>query len=119
VRVPALLRDEGLQLVTLAERYGVPADEGITDEEWLADAGRRGEAVLMKDTRIRYNPAEKAAVAQYRVRCFCLARADLPADEMARRFVVNLGAIVHACGQSGPFVYAVHSNRIERLSLSQ
>ena len=27
IKVPALLRAEGLRLVTLAEHYGVPADE--------------------------------------------------------------------------------------------
>jgi len=55
VKVPTLLRAEGLRLVTLAERYGIPADEHVTDVQWLTDAGRNGEAVLMKDERIRPN----------------------------------------------------------------
>jgi hypothetical protein len=29
IQVPALLREAGLRLVTLAERYGIPEDEGI------------------------------------------------------------------------------------------
>lgn len=37
---------------------------------------------------------------------------------MAARFLDNLGAITTACAETGPFVYAVHSTRIERLSLS-
>ncbi|MDP8954303.1 MAG: hypothetical protein M3N37_05190, partial [Actinomycetota bacterium] len=49
VTVPRLLRDEGLRLVSLAERYGVPQDESISDERWLREAGERSEAVLMKD----------------------------------------------------------------------
>ena len=32
VTVPRLLRDEGLRLVSLAERYGVPQDESVSDE---------------------------------------------------------------------------------------
>ena len=70
--VPLLLRDEGLRLITLAEHYGIPADETIADEEWLELAGAAGWAVLMKDTRIRYNRAEREAAAD-------LPPADLPA----------------------------------------
>ncbi len=38
-QVPALLRDVGLRLQTLAEVYGIPADETVADTEWLARAG--------------------------------------------------------------------------------
>ena len=48
IQVPTLLREAGLRLVTLAERYGVPEDEGIADETWLADAGQRGESSSSK-----------------------------------------------------------------------
>lgn len=60
--VPRLLRDAGLRLTTLAERYGVPQDESISDEAWLEDASRIGEIVFMKDSRVRTNVAEKAAI---------------------------------------------------------
>jgi hypothetical protein len=52
------------------------------------------------------------------VRCFCLASQNLPATEMAGRFLDNLDALTQACAEPGPFVYAVHHNRIERLALS-
>jgi uncharacterized protein (DUF433 family) len=67
LKVPTLLRAAGLRLVTLAERYGIPNDETIDDTVWLADAGRRSEAVFMKDDRIRYNEAEKQAVVDQKV----------------------------------------------------
>jgi hypothetical protein len=117
IQVPGILRDAGLKLVTLAERYGIPADERISDERWLRDAGARREVVLMKDGRVRYNSAEKAAINRHRARCFCLARQDLPAAEMAARFLRNLNGITKACAGPGPFLYAVHLNRIERLEL--
>jgi hypothetical protein len=60
IRVPTLLRAAGLRLVTLAERYGIPNDETVRDIEWLAEAGRRGEAVFMKDDWVRYNGAERS-----------------------------------------------------------
>ena len=62
IKVPQLLRAAGLRLTTLAEHYGVPADEVITDADWLALAGGRDWVVFMKDTRVRYRPAEQAAV---------------------------------------------------------
>ena len=33
VRVPALLRAAELRLVTLSERYGIPADETVPDHQ--------------------------------------------------------------------------------------
>lgn len=117
VKVPRLLREHGLRLVTLAEHYGIPADETIADEEWLELAGQRGWVVFMKDTRVRYNRAEREAVKAHAVRCFCLSSQSLPADEMAARFLDNLDAIESACDEAGPFIYAVHTTRIERLPI--
>lgn len=115
IKVPALLRTAGLRLTTLAEHYGTPADEAVTDEEWLGLAGARGWVVFMKDTRVRYNPAEREAVKASRVRCFCLSNQNLSAADMANRFIDNLDAIAAACAAAGPMIYAVHRNRIERL----
>ena len=115
IKVPQLLRQAGLTIVTLADRYGIPTDETVTDEQWLVDAGGRSEAVLTKDARIRYNRAEKEAIKRFGVRCFCLVRQDLSANNMAGRFIDNLDRIVAACREPGPFLYAVHVRRIERL----
>ena len=117
IKVPELLRAEQLRLVTLAEHYGIPADESVADVDWLKLAGTRNWTVLMKDEAIRRNQLERRAVKAFQVRCFCLTRQDLSAQEMARRFVDNLPAMVRACSQPGPFIYAVHANRIERLPL--
>jgi hypothetical protein len=118
IKVPQLLRDAGLRLVTLAEHYGVPADEKVVDEEWLELAGTSGWVVFMKDTRIRYSPAERRSVLRHSVQCFCLTSQSLSSDEMARRFLDNLDAIAQACADhAGSFIYAVHRNRIERLRL--
>lgn len=114
IKVPQMLRAAGLSLITLAEHYGVPADESVADEVWLQLAGQQGWAVFMKDTRIRYNPAERAAVREHNVRCFCLSSQSLSGERMAARFLDNLGAIVAACANEGPFIYVVHAQRIER-----
>jgi len=38
-QVPAMLREAGLRLHTLAEVYGVPGDEDVVDTAWLQLAG--------------------------------------------------------------------------------
>ena len=115
--MPELLRAAGLRLVTLSERYGIPADETVPDDQWLRDAGERGEVVFMKDARIRYRSAEKAALVTYAVRCFCLTGGNLTGDDMAACFLDNLAAITTACAEPGPFLFAVQRRRIERLAL--
>ncbi len=59
VKVPGLLREAGLEVVTLQERYGARRAQRVPDEEWLRDAGEAGDVVLMRDTRIRRNPLER------------------------------------------------------------
>lgn len=117
IQVPGLLRDAGLRLITLAEHYGIPADEDVIDEEWLELAGRNGWAVFLKDARIRSRTVERETVKQCEVRCFCITRQDLTAAQMADRYIHHLEAITKACADPGPFIYAVHEARIERLSL--
>ncbi len=117
IQVPRLLRAAGLRLVTLAEHYGVPADQDVRDVMWLQLAGERGWAVLMKDGAIRYNVAEREAVKGYAVRCFCIPRQNLTAQAMADRFLHNLSAMEAACAHPGPFVYAVDERRLRLLPL--
>lgn len=117
LKVPDLLRKEGLDLVTLAEVYGVPADEEVLDTDWLERAGTEGWVVFTKDVEIRHNLLERERVFAYGVQMFCLSRQDLAAEEMAARFVRNLGRIERACQGPGPFIYAVHARTIELVPL--
>lgn len=47
IRVPQLLRSAVLRLTTLAEHYGIPADEKVANAEWLALAGERNWIVFV------------------------------------------------------------------------
>jgi hypothetical protein len=115
VAVPALLRAADWNLVTLAEHYGVPEDERVADTEWIRDAATRGWPILMKDKRIRYRRAEIDTVIQYRAQCFVITKGDLPSGEMAGRFLTARKAILDAVAVPGPYIYAVQSDRIDRL----
>jgi len=118
IQVPTLLRAAGLRLVTLAEHYGIPADEKVRDATWIQLVGERGWVALMKDRRVRFNRAEREAVRRHAVRCFCIPRQNLTAQEMANRFLHNLGFMEAACGEPGPFMYAVDERRLRPLPLN-
>ena len=115
LKVPGLLRAQGLRVITLAQHYGIPQDETVPDEDWLALTASRGWVAFTKDGRIRTR--EGWAVKQYGARCFCLTRQDLPSAIMAQYFLNNLQAIVGACAKPGPFFYAVDSRRVTRRPL--
>ena len=117
-QVPELLRAAGLQLQTLSEVYGIPADEGVSDVAWLELAGSQGWPVLMKDERIRYRAAERDALVAHGVRAFCLTSGNLRAGEMAAQFLAAMDQIAVACRQPGPFLYAVSARGLRRLDLS-
>lgn len=119
IQVPAMLREFGLRLTTLAERYGPEHAQFVSDIDWLEEAGRRGEVVLMKDSRIYTNKLERDTVRQAQVRCFCLSKKSLTANEMGQWFLNNLPRIVAACIEPGPVMYVVYQNSIRRLEDGQ
>lgn len=115
--VPAGLRAIGLTVITLAEHYGMPADETISDSEWLTEAGRNGWVGIKSDANIRRKDApERRALVQARVRTFVLS-GQLTAAHKVQRLITNMPAIARACRRPGPFVYRIHPDRIQRLQI--
>jgi len=113
--VPEALRADGWDVITLAEHYGIPADEQVADADWIEEAAKRGWPILMKDKRIRHRQAEITAVTEHKARCFVITRGDLPSAEMAQRFIANKAAILAAAVEPGPFIYSVQRDRISQL----
>ncbi len=108
------LREAGWTLRTHAEVYG-SRDERVRDVEWLELCGREGWPVLTMDRRIRYRRAEIAAIRRHKVKAFVLTSGNLTAADQAQRFIRNAARIDESCGDRGPFVYAVHAQRIVRI----
>jgi hypothetical protein len=113
--VPEALRGVGWSIVTLAEHYGVPADEKVADVNWIEEAAKQGWPILMKDKRIRHRQAEINAVVEHKARCFVITRGDLPSADMVSRFIANEAAILAAAAQPGPYIYSVQVDRLSRL----
>jgi hypothetical protein len=71
----------------------------------------------MKDERIRYRPAERAAVILYNVRAFCLTSGNLRAADMAELYRTVLDHLAAACTEPGPFLYVVSRSGLRRIDL--
>lgn len=97
----------------MADVYGERIGQDLDDEEWLRDAGGRGWVVLMKDTKIRYRPAELQALADQKVRAFCLTKGNLSGREQAERFTSNLSHICRVAQTPGPYIYGVYADRVK------
>ena len=115
VMLPAVLREVGLVVHTLAEVYGEKRAQAVEDTEWIALAAERDLAVFCKDDHIRRRPAERQALLDGNVRVFCLTNARLNFTEQAYYFVSNRFRILQACRKPGPYVYGVYQDRITRL----
>lgn len=116
-RVPQGLRDVGWTVVTLAEHYGQPADESVTDDEWLTVAGDRGWAVLMKDDRIRYRDAERRALIGSGVHAFCLASGNLRSVDMVDLYAGHRLQIFATCREPGPSLHVLSRAGMRRVDL--
>ena len=92
-----------------------PQPKFLLDRSLGREAAVRGWPILMKDKRIRYRRAEIDTVIQYQAQCFVITKGDLPSGEMARRFLATRQAIFDAVAMPGPYIYAVQSDRIDRL----
>jgi len=113
-QVPGLLRRAGWRVRTHHEVYGA-RDEEIADVTWLEMCGRENLPVLSKDRRLRYRPEEIAAIRRQEVKAFVLVRGGLRAVDQVARFERSRDAIESACAAGGPFVFAVHVDRIVRI----
>jgi hypothetical protein len=68
-----------------------------------------------KDATIKRNELERQTVLATGARLFCIPRADLVAEDLAERFIANIGAIQRAAESPGPLIYSVPPTRIDRL----
>jgi PIN like domain len=99
----------------MREHYGEAQAQRVSDVEWIALTAQRGWIAFHKDAEIRRNEVERRAVLDTGARMFCVPRADITAADLAARFIRNLGAIVAAAQEPGPYIYSVQNSRTTRL----
>jgi hypothetical protein len=110
--VPDVFRQEGWQVVLMAELYPDGLDQFIGDDQWIADVSDRGWVALTKDAAIVRRHAD--ALRRSTLRAFALSNANITGPEMAERFRRNRHRIAQRARRPGPFVDVVHKDRLER-----
>ena len=84
-------------------------DAGVTDPEWLVEAGRQDWIVLTKDKAIRRRQNELTALINSGVRAFVLAAGEMTGPEQASLFGSIIPKIRKHVAEikPGPFVVRV------------
>ena len=94
---PRILREAGLTV----ERHDDHFRPDTPDEEWLAEAGRRGWIAITHDKRIRYKPNELAAVMAHQVSLLVLIGRP-PMADLATSFVATSERILRFAREHRP-----------------
>ena len=116
--VPDGLRAAGWLVVTMDERYGPQASQGVSDVDWIHDASIRGECLLTKDAAIASRPAEAMAIYMNDARAFAMARANVTGPTMLAWYLANERSIHRMARAKPPFVMAVGPDYLRRKRLA-
>ena len=87
----------------------------VEDVTWIPKVAQWGWVILAKDGfRL---PEERRMITRTGVRVFSLPNANMKAEAMIERFLVNEDRILRACGAGGPFHYSVGHERLRVMEL--
>ncbi len=82
--------------------------QNVSDEEWLADVGRKGWIVLTKDEKIRSRKLELQAVKNHSIGMFLLTAGNMTGEQMADLFAAALPKMLRFIkGNRKPFVATI------------
>ncbi|MCX4652974.1 hypothetical protein [Streptomyces microflavus] len=102
--------------VTIGERYGVAAAEGVPDVDWIRDATGEGRICIGSDIRIVSNVLELAAVVECSARFFLFPNGNMRVAEQIARFDGLHDAIVSAAAEPGPWVHKLTAGGLNHTS---
>lgn len=92
--------------------------QNVQDVEWIRDCGTHGWLGLTQNFRIGRTPIEKAAIVDSGAQVVTYASADLAADTRAMIYGRHLLTIRRHCQVSGPGLWKIYHDRIEKVDLS-
>jgi PIN like domain len=112
--IAGALRNAGIEVQTLRDRYGEEEGQKTNDEKWIEEAAHDGYVLLHKDKRIRYRTIERRALISAQARSFALSSGNLSGADASARLLRNWPKIIRAIRQRpAPFFYVVFDDRIE------
>lgn len=111
IYVPSMLVETGHDVRPMAEIYPGGLDQRVDDPTWISLASAEGWLALTKDAAIVRHHEE--ALRSSTLRVFALDNSNLTGPEMAERFRSHLGRIIQRARKPGPYLYVIHSERIE------
>jgi predicted nuclease of predicted toxin-antitoxin system len=92
------LKAFGEEVVHLQEKFS----EDSADIEWLQYIGEKGLALITRDERVRWNPAEIAAIKKFKVATFFLGGRNLDRCRLIQQVVRNWPRIKEYCAKNQP-----------------
>lgn len=116
-RVAEGLRDLGLAVQTIVDRYGHVAARRLPDTRWITDASADGYLLLGADLRVRYRPAERCALCFACARYVCFSNGNLTAKAMVDIVHSHLGQLTSASARPGPWVCHLRTEGLARMPL--
>ena len=121
--VPPLLLDENLSSPEIGawlrrfpnewqiELHTDHLTRGLPDVDVIRECGERGWTLVSCDDRIRYVPANKAALLKHRVRAFMFGKGNYQGIEYAAALVVGRAQVLNAIRKNhGPFMARIQRN---------
>jgi hypothetical protein len=94
------------------EHAGIAFPHDTPDHVWLAECGRRGWLVLMRDQHVRRRPLELDSLTGARVGAFVITLGQATADDVAGCVVPLLAKMAQiGVSEPRPFLFAVGQGR--------
>lgn len=115
-RFAQAVRERVPDVVTIGERYGVKAAEGIQDVQWIAEAtAERRICVGADSAMLGKNELELAAILEHSARYLVFSHNNLTSRELIERFHALLPQIQPLAEVKGPWVYKLTADRLSEV----
>jgi hypothetical protein len=87
-------------------------EQGVDDEIWLTEVGKRGWIVLTKDKAIRYRAIEREALMNAGIMAFFFMSGNVPFPEMAEIIASAIPKIRKFIGKyQAPFIAGIYKDK--------
>jgi PIN like domain len=115
--IATALREAGIDVETIVDRYGMDQAPRVSDDRWIVDATAAGRLLLGADLRIRYRTIERIALCRSGGRYFAYPSGNLTGPQMIDRFLYHLAAVERVAVEPGPFVFHLTEHHLVRMRL--